>query len=69
MQVSRNETLNFSHSWTYQGVSIPMTDVHIAFAADWANIVLRNFIAEARRNAAEARKREEAKKLVLTDPT
>ena len=68
MQISRNETLKFAQAWTHKGVAIPMKDVHIDFACDWANIVLKNFIAMAQHKAAEARKQAEAKKLVLTDP-
>lgn len=67
MQISRNETLKFAQAWTHKGVAIPMKDVHIDFAYDWANIVLKNFIAMVQQDAAKKRAAEEAKKLVLTD--
>ena len=69
MQINRNETLKFSRVWSHKGVAIPMKDVHIDFATDWANVVIKNFIAMVQHNAEQERKKEEAKKLVLTDPT
>jgi hypothetical protein len=46
-----------------------MKDVHIDFTRDFANVVLRNFIAMVQADSAKKRQQEEAKKLVLTDPT
>jgi hypothetical protein len=69
MQVSREEVLKFAHVWTHKGVAIPMKDVHIDFTRDFANVVLRNFIAMVQADSAKKRQQEEAKKLVLTDPT
>lgn len=68
-KITKSEALKFSRVWTYSGIAIPMKDVHIEYATDFANVVLRDFIAMCEQNAAQARQQEVAKRLVLTDPT
>lgn len=46
----------FGKVWTHNGVAIFMDDAHYKFAADFANVVLKSFVEEAQRKAAEAAK-------------
>lgn len=56
MQVTAAQAKDFGKVWTHKGIAIFMDDAHYAFAADFANIVLRSFIEDAQRKAAEAAK-------------
>lgn len=46
----------FGQVWTHKGIAIFMDDAHYQFAADFANIVLKSFVEDAQRRAAEAAK-------------
>lgn len=58
-QVSAVEAKGFGKVWTHNGVAIFMDDTHYKFAADFANIVLKNFIDQAQRAAVEAAKKRQ----------
>lgn len=38
--------MNFSKVWNHKGIAIPLNDVHIDFAVDFANIVLKSFVLQ-----------------------
>lgn len=63
--VTIKDAKGFSNVWTAGGVAIPMQDVHLQFATDFANVVLRNFIQQA--NAAAAAKQKAAEQQVAAD--
>lgn len=70
--VSINDAKGFSQVWNVKGVAIPLQDVHLQFATDFANVVLRNFIQQANAQAAARYKAAQeqaaaASKVVLTD--
>lgn len=46
-QVPLADAANFAKVWTYGGLVVPLQDVHVRFASDYANIVLRNFVMQA----------------------
>lgn len=46
----------FAKVWTHKGLAIFLDDVHKQFAVDFANVMLRNFIEQQARAAAEAAK-------------
>lgn len=56
MQVSGQQAKDFGKVWTHKGIAIFMDDTHYQFAADFANVVLKSFIQDAQRRAAEAAK-------------
>jgi hypothetical protein len=58
-QISAAEAKNFGKVWTHKGIVIFMDDTHYQFAADFANIVLRNFIQQAQAQAVEAAKQKQ----------
>lgn len=65
-QVTLKDAHQFSNVWRHKGVAIPMQDIHLRFAADFANVALKSFIETAQRQAA-AKAAEAAKpKVVLT---
>lgn len=43
-QVPRQDAENFAKVWNHKGIAIPMSDAHIDFATDFANITLKSFI-------------------------
>jgi hypothetical protein len=43
-QVTKDETKKFSQVWTYGSVAVPIDDVALQFATDWANQLFRQFI-------------------------
>jgi hypothetical protein len=45
-QVPRQEVINFSKVWTKGGIVVPMQDIHIDFAVDFANVVLKSFVLQ-----------------------
>ena len=52
-QVTREETRKASKHWkTPSGVLLILDDTHIAFATDWANLVLKNFVQMCAEQAA-----------------
>lgn len=65
LNVSAKDARDFSRVWTNRGVAIVMQDVHLQFAADFANVVLKSFIENAQKAQAEAAKAAAAKKITL----
>lgn len=59
-QVSNKDVKQFSRVWTHKGLAIFLDDVHIQFATDFANVMLKNLFAQM---AAQAR--EDAKPKVI----
>lgn len=59
-QVSKADVTKFSKVWTHKGIAIFLDDVHIQFATDFANIMLKNLFAQM---AVQAR--EDAKPKVI----
>lgn len=55
-QVTKNDAEGFSKQWTHNGLAIVLNDVHIQFATDFANIVLRNFVLQCAAQAEAAAK-------------
>lgn len=53
-QVPREEAQRFSQVWRSNGIAIPLDDVHINFATDFANICLRNFVVQCQQQIAAA---------------
>lgn len=51
-KVNRAEAVKFAQIWNHRGISVPMQDVHVDFATDFANVVLRNFIDMCKQQAA-----------------
>lgn len=67
-QVPLSDAIGFSKVWTYKGLAIPIKEEHVQFAADFANVVLRNFIVQCQLQAAQARieqSKVENKKLIV----
>lgn len=50
--IQRQEAARFATIWNHKGVAIVIQDVHIDFATDFANVVLRNFIQMCQQQAA-----------------
>lgn len=50
----------FSEVWKHSGVFIPMQDVNLQFATDFANVVLNNFIVMCQQNAQAVKQKAEA---------
>lgn len=44
-KITVEESIKFSKVWTYNGISIPISSESCQFAADFANIVLRDFVS------------------------
>lgn len=66
-KVTVEEVKNFANVWNYKGITIPMDDIHIEFAKDFANVMLRSFVELMMANAAAAKKKaEEAVKPLVT---
>jgi len=45
-QVDTNQVKGFAKVWTHKGVAILLSDLHIEFARDFANVMLRNFVMQ-----------------------
>ena len=58
-QVTKIDTEGFSKQWTHNGLAIVLNDVHIQFATDFANIVLRNFVLQCAAQADAAIKAQQ----------
>lgn len=57
----------FAKVWTYKGLATPLSEVHVQFASDYANIVLKNFVQQMQAQAQAAKKKaEEAAKPLVT---
>lgn len=65
LNVNQKDARDFSRVWTNRGVAIVLQDVHLQFAADFANVVLKSFIETAQQAQAEAAKQQAAKKITL----
>ena len=52
-QVNMDEVKKFSNVWNYNGIVIPLTDVHMVFALNFANVVLKSFFVQAEANMAK----------------
>jgi hypothetical protein len=73
-QVTLPEAKNFAQKWNFNGLTIPMDDVHLKFATDFANCVLVSFIQHCQQRAfIESKAKEklsqeenEKHKIVLT---
>jgi hypothetical protein len=48
-----DEVKKFSNVWNYNGVVIPLTDVHMVFALNFANVVLKSFFLQAEANMSK----------------
>jgi len=59
VKVTKDDAKKFGQFWTHKGVAIFMDDTHYQFAADFANIVIKSFIEDAQRQAAEAAKKKQ----------
>ena len=56
--VSEAQTKSFAAAWDSGGIKVIMDNTSIKFACDWANIVLKSFVADM---AAQVAKVAEAK--------
>ena len=56
--VSEAQTKAFANAWDSGGIKVIMDNTSIRFATDWANIVLKSFVADM---AAQVKKVAEAK--------
>lgn len=66
--VTREETRSAAKHWrTPSGVLLILDDTHIAFATDWANLVLKNFVQMCAEQAAVQIKAMRAAKVVKPD--
>ena len=45
-QVNKDQVVGFAKVWTYKGVAILLNEMHIEFAKDFANVMLRNFVQQ-----------------------
>jgi len=70
-KVLPEDAKNFAKVWTYKGLQIPMDDIHMQFATDYANVVLNSFVQQTlQASAAKQKAAEEAKAkplVALTD--
>lgn len=58
-KVKIDDAKNFAKVWTYKGIAIVLDEQHAQFAADYANVVLRNFIEMQVANFQAKKKAEE----------
>ena len=56
--VTKEQTSAFAKAWDKSGIKILLDDAAITFACDWANIVLKSFVADM---AAQVKRVAEAK--------
>lgn len=54
--LTADQAKHFGGVWKHNGIHIFMDNSHYQFAADFANVVLKSFIEQAQREAAEAAK-------------
>jgi len=63
-QVDTNQVKGFAKVWTHKGVAILLSDLHIEFARDFANVMLRNFVMQVAQQQAQKVAAEAAKKIM-----
>jgi hypothetical protein len=51
--VNKDEAKKFSNVWNYNGVAVPLDNVALTFATDFANVVLKSFFVQAEANMAK----------------
>jgi hypothetical protein len=56
--VTKEQTAGFAKAWDSGGIKVILDSTTIQFATDWANIVLKSFVADM---AAQVKKVAEAK--------
>ncbi len=61
-KVKYEDALAFSKVWNHKGIAVPLQDVHVQFANDFANICLRSFVEDMMKQAAQ--RKAEAEKAV-----
>ena len=44
--IGKEEAQKFSKVWKYNGLEIPLENVHFQFAADFCTVVLRSFVEQ-----------------------
>ena len=59
-QVTHDEVKRIGKAWRPGGLVVPLDDMHIRFAADVANLVLKNFVQMCAEQAAAAMKSAKA---------
>lgn len=69
LQINLKDAQQFSRVWTNNGVAIILQDVHLQFATDFANVVLKSFVENAQRAAQAAAKHaaDDAKPKVILE--
>jgi hypothetical protein len=55
LSVDAKQAENFSKVWTYKGLAMPVSEVTLQFATDFANVVLTGFISQCQQRAAQAK--------------
>lgn len=70
--VNKEEAKKFSNVWNYNGIAVPLDNVALTFATDFANVVLKSFFVQAEAKLAavvetkvKERLDEEKNKLIL----
>lgn len=66
-KVSREDTARFAKVWTKNGIAFILPDVGLDFATDYANIVIKSFIEQCQRDAAERIRQQQARQIVVTE--
>jgi hypothetical protein len=51
--IDLNEAKKFSNIWNFNGVVVPLDNVSLTFARDFANVVLKSFFIQAEANMAK----------------
>lgn len=64
-KVDKKEAEAFAKIWNQKGVSILLTDSSIQFAADFANVVLRNFIEMCQNQVVAKQKPATPKQIIV----
>ena len=64
-QVNKDQVSVFAKVWTYKGVAILLNEMHIEFAKDFANVILRNFVQQVAAQQMAAAQAAAAKKIVV----
>ena len=63
-QVTKQQVAGFASVWDHKGVKIILNDIHIQFAMDFANVVLRNFVQQVAAQQMVAAQAAAAKKII-----
>ena len=64
-QVNKDQVAGFAKVWTYKGVAILLNEMHIEFAKDFANVMLRNFVQQIAQQQMAAAQAAAAKNIVV----